>query len=329
MKFGTRHDAKSPLNNAVRLSFVRRFSAMHLRFSIVLGFIAASLVTSLADEPRKAEVKPSKERRLRAEKLFDLSKPVIFEDDFQSGKFDRWNISENDHYDLDTAAPERISIVPAPGLDATKKSVKFVVERAPNSFRSEISLPHEKGFNERWYAERIFIPEEWVLDPSKANDIVMQWHAIPGNWRATYPNLAISVGNDHWFIRQSFGSPQTKPTRTSVKLDEPMKRGVWTTWVIHAKWSPNEDGLLQIWRDGKPVLERKGANVYGTIGLDYTPYLKTGIYHPEWHLDDDKKRQSFEAEKPIATRKIVYVTDVKLGNEHCTLKDFVPTAPAP
>ena len=214
--------------------------------------------------------------------------------------------------------------VVGPGLGDGRKAVRFAVQRAPNSFRSEISLPHEDGFQERWYGERILVPQDWVFDPAKANDIVMQWHAIPGNWRATYPNLAISIGNTNWFIRQSFGSAQTKPTRTNQKLPDPVRRGAWVSWVIHAKWSPGDDGLLQIWQDGKLVMDRKGPNVYSTIGVEYTPYLKTGIYHPEWHLDKDGAREAFDKENPVATNKVIYATDIKVGNEHARFEDIAP-----
>ncbi|MBX7210256.1 MAG: polysaccharide lyase [Verrucomicrobiaceae bacterium] len=263
------------------------------------------------------------ERRLSAKQVFDLDQPVIFSDDFQSGKINLWNISENDQYRIAMASPERIAVEEAPLL-AGRKAVRMMVNRAPNSFRSEISLPYEKGFNERWYGQRIFVPEEWVLDESDGNDIVMQWHAIPGNGKATYPNLEISVGNDQWFIRQSFGNTLPKPTRTHTKLDEPLKRGVWSAWVIHAKWSPKDDGLLQIWKDGKVVFERKGPNVYDNIGEDYTPYFKTGIYHPEWHTDSDRKLAAFHQEKPAATRKVIYVTDFKMGNERARFEDIAP-----
>ena len=129
----------------------------------------------------------------------------------------------------------------------------------------------------------MLVPHDWTYDPAKGADIVMQWHAVPGNWKATYPNLAISIQDTNWFVQQNYGSAQTKPKRTRTKLDPGVQRGMWVAWVIHAKWSPGEAGLLQIWKDGKLVLERKGPNVYSTIGVEYTPYLKTGIYHPEWH----------------------------------------------
>lgn len=261
-------------------------------------------------------------RRLSASQVFDLQQSIIFHDNFATGTLDRWNFSENDQYDLAKPNPERICVVDAPLLGSAQKAVRMVVERAPNSFRSEISLPSEKGFQERWYSERILIPDEWVFDPARANDLVMQWHAIPGNWKATYPNLEISIGNDRWFVRQSFGSPQTQPTRTNTALDETVQRGVWVAWVIHAKWSPQADGLVQIWKDGKIVFERNGPNVYGTIGVEYTPYFKTGIYHPEWHLDSERKRAAFEQERPAALRKIVYLGEVRVGSARACFADM-------
>jgi hypothetical protein len=256
---------------------------------------------------------------------------VIFQDNFRALNFDagKWRFSENANYEIRNENPERIRIVDAPGLPAGHKAVRFAVPRAPDSFRSEISLPHEPGFHERWYGERILVPKEWVPDPARAVDIVMQWHAIPGNWRATYPNLEISVGHTNWIIRQSFGNAQEKPTRTSLKLAEPVRPGEWVSWVIHAKWSSGDDGLLQIWKDGRLVVERQGINVYSTIGEDYTPYLKTGIYRPEWHLDKAGKREAFENERPAATNKVIYATDVKIGSERARYEDVAPAALAP
>lgn len=265
-------------------------------------------------------------KKLRAKDVFEPAKAIVFQDDFQRG-LDRWNFSEDDRYALPVPTPECIQVVDAPGLSAGSKAARFVVKRAANSFRSEISLPHEEGFHERWYAARILVPDEWVFDPLKAQDIVLQWHGIPGNWRPTYPNLSIAISNDGWFIKQSFGSPQAGPTRRSERLKEPVQRGAWVSWIIHAKWSPKDDGILQIWKDGQLVFDHAGPNVYGTVGVDYTPYLKTGIYRPEWHLDTDAKRQSFEKEPATPARKVVYVTEVKIGDAGARLADFLSGSP--
>lgn len=254
-------------------------------------------------------------RPFRAADVFDLTQPIIFHDDFSSGRFGRWNFSEDDRYRLTHESPDRIRIVEAPGLAPGHKAACFVVPRGPNSFRAEVSLPHEPAFTERWYSERILVPRDWVFDATNGNDLVMQWHAIPGNWRATFPNLEISIVGKSWVIRQSFGSAQTRPTRTSTKLADPVEPGAWVSWVVHAKWSPGDDGIIQAWKDRKLVLDRKGPNVYTTIGVQYTPYLKTGIYHPQWHLDTDAKRRAFAAQKPADIKRVIYVTDVKVGSE--------------
>lgn len=270
-------------------------------------------------------------RHFNNREVFDYKKSLIFGDDFRSLNFDagRWRFSENDNYEIQHENPACIKIVAAPGLPEGMTAVRFAVSRAPNVFRSEISLPHEPGFQERWYGERIYVPDAWVFDPGRAVDIVLQWHAIPGNWRATYPNLEISIGNTNWFVRQSFGNAQEKPTRTNLRLDEPVRRCAWVSWVIHAKWSPRDDGLLQIWKDSRLVVERSGPNVYGTIGEDYTPYLKTGIYHPEWHLSTKGKREAFEREWPAATNKVIFATDIKIGDARARYEDVAPKAITP
>ncbi len=290
-----------------------------LRAPAMLRFLALTCCAVFA-----ADAPKPKFRGPTAAEVFDPKTPVMFADDFGGAAFSpKWRFSQNADYEVTKPDPELIALVDAPGLPG-KKAVRFSVVRAPNVFRSELSLPHENGWNERWYAERILIPKEWVRDPGRAADIVMQWHAIPGDFRATYPNLEISVSDDRWQVRQSFGDPKTKPTRRETKLDDRVQPGVWTSWVIHAKWSPNDAGIIQVWKDGKLVADLRGPNTYGTIGLEYTPYLKTGIYHPEWHVEKPETKARFDADKPVATHKVVYVTDVKVGGPAAQYEDVVP-----
>ena len=70
------------------------------------------------------------------------------------------------------------------------------------------------------------------------------------------------------------------------------------------------------------VADFKGTNVYSTIGEEYTPYLKTGIYHPEWHFAKPGRQAAFEAEKPVATNKVIFVTRVRIGNERASFPDM-------
>lgn len=286
--------------------------------------LLASAVALAAAEP--GEPAAARLRHFSAKEVFDYKKAVIFQDDFRALNFNfgKWRFSENANYEIRKENPERIRIVDAPGLPAGCKAVRFAVPRAPDSFRAEISLPHEPGFHERWYGERILVPKEWVFDPVRAADIVMQWHAIPGNGKPTNPNLEISVLNTNWHVRQTFGDPPDNKKGWQANVGGPVRPGEWVSWVVHAKWSPGDDGLIQIWKDGQLVVERKGMNVYSTIGVDYTPYFKTGIYRPAWHLDKDGKRAAFEREAPFATNKIIYATDIKIGGERARYEDIAP-----
>ncbi len=311
-------DGKSP-SSAARSDYSRFSGRLSSSYPVVSSLILLFFVSV-----EKMTAATGDEVHLTAKDVFNYQQPILFEEDFQSNRFTKWSLSEDDHYNISKPASDRLEIVKAPEWSDGKQAVRFSVPRGPNSFRAEISLPSEKGFNERWYGERIFIPHDWVFDPNPGVDIVMQWHAIPGNWRATFPNLEISIGDTNWFIRQSYGAAQTGPTRTNLKLDDTVRRGTWVSWVIHAKWSPDTNGLIQIWKDGKLVMDKSGPNVYSTIGVQYTPYFKTGIYRPEWHLDQDRKREAFARETPAATDKVIYATDIKVGSNRATFEDVVP-----
>ncbi|RYD42589.1 MAG: hypothetical protein EOP83_32565, partial [Verrucomicrobiaceae bacterium] len=182
-----------------------------------LPFLAALvLVLPLAAETKRGTV------------IYDAE--GFFRDDFRSGNLSKWGLSEDNRYNLQSHTAGRIDVVDAPGLPVGTKAVRFKVPRAPNSFRAEISTRHEEGFQERWHSQRLLVPKEWVPEfNAKGNDIVMQWHGIPGNWKATYPNLEISIGRDKWFVRQSFGSAR-EPKRVNKELNEKVVPGQWSSW---------------------------------------------------------------------------------------------------
>jgi hypothetical protein len=257
-------------------------------------------------------------RHFSAGQVFNYKQPILFESDFGRQGLDKWNLSEDGRYRLAKTDPNRLRITDAPGMVGGAKAVRFFVPREPNSFRAEISLPSEKGFNERWYGILTYVPEDWKIDPNKGADILIQWHAVPGNWRPTHPNLIICIQNSNWHLRQHFGSPQKAPKRKLFKLEKPLQPGAWVSWVIRAKWSPKKDGLVRIWKNGDVVLDQKGPNAYGTIGKEYTPYLKAGLYHSEWHLNSEARKKRYETEIPGVTKKEIYVAKVVVGSESAT-----------
>jgi hypothetical protein len=286
----------------------------HTRLATALSLLVAGALVAKPDLVGADK----QERHFSAGQVFDYKQPILFESDFGGQGLDKWNLSEDGRYRLAKTNPNRLRITDAPGMAGGAKAVRFFVPREPNSFRAEISLPSEKGFNERWYGILTYVPKDWKIDPNKGADILIQWHAIPGNWRSTHPNLTICVQHSNWQVRRNYGSPQKAPERKFHKLEKPLQPGAWVSWIIHAKWSPRKNGLVRIWKDGGLVLDQKGPNVYGTIGKEYTPYLKTGLYHPEWHLNSDARKKRYEAEIPGVTKKETYVAKVVVGSEAAT-----------
>jgi arylsulfatase A-like enzyme len=265
------------------------------------------------DQQAEFERLKSRVRRFNAKEIYAPSTPILFKTNFSSGSLNLLAISEDDHYSIARPDAKRLIVVNAPADREGAKAVRFSVPYKDGAFRSELSLVHEQGFQQRWYAARVFIPKDWPDELGPGNDIVMQWHAIPGNWRATYPNMSLSVRNGEWHLRRSFGSAQTKPTRQSAQLGKVFK-GRWTQWVFHVKWSPKDDGRIRVWKDGQPVFDQTAPNVYGTIGVEYTPYLKFGIYHPSW------KNIAGVSVASKVKHRTVYITDIVVGDERADLK---------
>lgn len=280
------------------------------RFSFVLiAFLCYTACNSFGEEAQ---------RHFTARQVFDYRNPILFRSDFATTGFDKLNLSEDGRYRLQKPDPKRLCVVAAPTLEEGNKAARFTVPRAADSYRSEVSLPSENGFKERWYGISLLVPKNWKLDPNKGADIVIQWHAVPGNSKPTHPNLAIAIQNSNWLVRQSSGSPQDVVDRKKTQLTGSLEPGAWVSWVIHARWSPDDDGRLRIWKDGEAALDFAGPNVYGTIGKEYTPYLKTGIYHPEWNLKSEQHKKRFLAEIPGVKKKEIFVSSVVVGSDEAT-----------
>jgi hypothetical protein len=262
----------------------------------------------------------------------ETNSPLIFQDDFKAG-ISKWKISINDVASPERDLPanlitERITVVPAPDSPPGSMAARMTVPRALGTFRSEISQPQEKGFQERWYGLRLYVPMDWNFKAEAGDDVVMQWHAILGDelkakkeesgGTRNFPVLAIAIEDNKWSIRRAFGDP-AKSGRDNKLLDDPVAAGHWTAWVIHARWSSGDDGLIQIWKDGKLVKEAKGPNNY--LVQAHTPYFKTGIYHPTWKKKNSDK---FTEQDQTLKSRVIYSADVKIGNEKAKYEDVAP-----
>jgi hypothetical protein len=156
----------------------------------------------------------------------------------------------------------------------------------------------EPTLKERWYGASYYLPTDYIADP--APESLTQWQSL----KAISPPLALWTENGRWKVVQN--------GNISTDIGE-YKKEKWTDFVFHVKWSLNNDGLIEVWKDGVKVFTKLGPNSYP----DYITgnYMKSGIYKWRWKSAPSTSN---------TTKRVVYIDDVRIGNEYSTYKDVVP-----
>lgn len=204
------------------------------------------------------------------------------------------------------------SIVDLP-VRVGKRAIKF--ESAPGARRAEVKTKTDDGKTgeERWFSFSVWLPRAWLTDPKAA--IVTQWHERPDpceDWRS--PPLAMAyVGGKVRLTRKWDANPcSTSPTGQGQKVFylEPMAVERWTDWVFHVKWSHRDDGLIEVWRDGRKVVTETGPNTYNDTRSNY---LKIGMYNYQGST----------------TTRVVYYDEIKVGGPRSTYDEMAPGSGVP
>ena len=199
-----------------------------------------------------------------------------------------------------------------------KYSLRFELNQTDrlvaNSKRAEIAWHTERNTKiDRWFSFSIFLPADYQKDV--ASEILAQWHESPDaalgeTWR-TAP-ISLRSQNGYWRAAIQWSPEQVNTDRTvagkkSFQIGK-QKKGVWTSFVFHIRFSCNADGLLEIWKDGESVVNYTGPNYYND---KKGPFFKLGIYKPEWKSKTNKS---------TVTNRVVFYDDVIIGNENADLK---------
>ena len=150
-----------------------------------------------------------------------------------------------------------------------------------SSKRTELSEPTPGAATpervERWIGFSIFLPNDWVTDPSAES--VTQWHQFADIGGG--PPRALITNNGQWQISQHW---ENFEKHTLIGAYE---RGRWTDWVFHIRWSPESDGFITIWRDGGQVFSAQGKNKHND---GHAVYMKFGIYKWDWQSNPSKSQ---------------------------------------
>ncbi|MCJ8167634.1 polysaccharide lyase [Pontibacter sp. E15-1] len=182
--------------------------------------------------------------------------------------------------------------------------------------RSEVLFP-EQSNQDRWYAFSVYFPSKYFQKDSK-QDVISQWHQGGGK----NPSSSLRILNDKLVF-----DVRKDPSSANKLYMGALIKDAWQTFVVHIKHSHNSDGLVEIWHDGKKVINYVGANSYDS-SFD-NPRWKMGIYKSDWNYD----------ETTDTDHRVLYFDNVRMGSEKATYaemaagaksgSDTPPTEPTP
>jgi hypothetical protein len=234
----------------------------------------------------------------------DFQGGILHRFDFESGGPGPWT-------DFKLPTSESLAIVNDP-LQPSNRVARFVLRRddpiVSDGKRSELQIDDvgEIGTGcDYWYGFRMYLPADWEFDHEY--EVLAQWKGKRDRdlgEQSKSPALALRSRGNVWYITNRWDDRAVTPANHSPNetlWQEDREAGVWTEWVVHARWSFRADGLLEIWKDGRQIVEKQGPNTYNDRrGM----YFKIWVYKSPWGKPD---RHS------LVDRRVVYHDDVWIG----------------
>jgi enterochelin esterase-like enzyme len=194
--------------------------------------------------------------------------------------------------------------------------------------RSELAMRRTKIGETCWYGWSLYLPADF--DPAGHYTIVMQMAAYPPVPGRRFPgggvghHLTIGSGGGLGFTLQHQGVgtvktaqgqeiPATEVKKFDIARADAMK-GRWTDFVMHARWTGDDDGFLRFWvkvGDGsyQQKIDYKGATWFNDEGDG--PYFKMGAYlgDPGWKGNSPR---------------VVYTDEYRLGDANSSFDEVAP-----
>src|SRR5208282_5174192 len=168
----------------------------------------------------------------------------------------KWKIqSPGKPYSIQTASDVRKN-----GEDSLRFELRKG-EQWNSSFRSEVNTTEHPPMNSvRWYAFSLYLPAGFPIEDNRL--VLAQWHGADKKELgevARSPSMAFRYRAGRFYITDRHTSE-------------------WIVFVVQAKWSYQDDGFVNVWWNGKPIVQYHGPVGYND---DIGPYFKFGIYRDD------------------------------------------------
>lgn len=261
---------------------------------------------------------------------YDVEPIIIFSENFDEfGGLRNFGFAFSGNPSVEIISEPFISSSPAlkVTLDRNTDKITYRTEVQPVKLPEPYfeSGSHAKIGKEYWYEFKTYLPKNWEFDDYP--EIIAQWHNPPDSdlgeeWRSPALSLIIGSGTTgagkNYLIETRSDAKQLTPPKTTKHRYPYYKRyevgkisldlGRWVEWKFHIKWSFKTDGFIEIFKDGKKIL-----NIYhqpNTFNDRLGPYLKFGIYKWVWDINNP----SYVPPYNITTRTI-YFDDLRIGSK--------------
>lgn len=225
---------------------------------------------------------------------------LIFEDKFDNTPpyTPKWSISQLccSYSATSTTSPTRI-----PG----GKSVRFEQRKSdwPDHayVRAELQHPLSEGAVDRKYGFSFYFPSVG-FEPDDIQ-IILQWHHESASGS---PPLSINTDGNNYYV---VWSDNQVDEHYDVIPGVTIQYDTWVDITMHVKWAANGTGVTEIYFNGQLKYTRNGANMFAGINN----YMKIGHY-----------KFVYKNNTSTTVRRIMWVDEVRIGNENSTLIDVTP-----
>ena len=185
-----------------------------------------------------------------------------------------------------------------------------------SGMRSELTILPETGITggigaERWFGFSLKPSANWRVDDNLWV-VVSQWHAEPDpgeSWGP--PPMQLNITGSQWELYTRWDAePITQRAQQERRWLGEVAFGEWTDWVVHVKWEYDDTGLVEIWRNGQKIVERRGPIGFNDQGQRY--FAKLGAYIPQWNNTTGSQS------------RVINVDSWKVADENGSYADVAP-----
>jgi hypothetical protein len=179
-----------------------------------------------------------------------------------------------------------------------------------NGYRTELSL-----YNCARYKTDVFYGFSLMIDTAYSDNqfnLLCQWQDLPyyiqgEAWEPTpvlhgsSPPMAL-VYADGELVTVMNENPNSNNATFQISEPLPVSKGQWIDVVFHCFWSDDNEGFVEAWINGTPIISGTGNRHYGP-----NIFSRTGNYF---------KFGQYRGSEPTVNSNIVYFDEVRVGTSY-------------